>query len=465
MNAAKRLAKRLRESMRRHADREALPGITYAQLHAKAETLATLLRRRDDKYVAVAGEKSAPLYVAVVAAVLAGKTFVPVSLRFDRQRLREVFEMARIILVAPEAREWLASFDLKIEPLFLEAIEKNGNDKSEEKAMPVTPQDDAYVLFTSGTTGVPKAIPISYANLEAYLDYILEKLPVRCDDVVSQTFDISFDLSMHDIFTTFLCGAKLVPIQRSALFMPNKIIEKERITIWFSVPSVAIMMDRLNLLRGTWPSLRRTIFCGEALPVYVAKKWQECATKNEVYNLYGPSELTIAVALHRFDGNKAYPSSIVPIGEVFSTHDYVVQNGELLISGPQRFKGYLNVDKDPFVRIGERLYYKTGDLVEKSEAFGLLYLGRRDNQIKVHGYRIELEEIENTAREMGTVGVALFDEKREEIVLVAERPVDLQGKVPEYMVPKRVIVVDKIPLNINMKFDRKRLQKEWLCND
>ena len=316
-----------------------------------------------------------------------------------------------------------------------------------------------YIMLTSGTTGKPKAIPIKEDNLLNYIIFTINKFNINQNDVVSQTFDISFDLSIHDIFTTFLSGARLVPIQKEHLFIPNKIIKKEKITIWFSVPSIIIYMNKLGLLKDRFETIRLSLFCGEALSTYIAEKWQKCIYNTDVYNLYGPTETTIAIFYHKLKPKK-YKTSTIPIGKIFDNNEYLIKDNELLIAGEQIFDGYLN-STDNFEIIDNKNYYKTGDLVKETK-FGLLYNGRIDEQIKLNGYRIELTEIENKIRQKGIVCACIFDERDNCLVLFSEIKVDIEGLFPKYMQPKKVIVIDKLPLNINGKFDKNKLkEKLW----
>jgi non-ribosomal peptide synthetase component F len=440
----------IEKSFAKHRDRHILPGVTYGEFHNLAEKIKNNLP--DEKFIAVVGEKSFELYASVIGVVLSGKTFIPVSLSFNKERIEEILKFTDTVIVAPEAEEFVKKLNINVNLLYV-------NRMDDKKTSFKIESEYVYMLFTSGSTGKPKAIPITQENLLSYINFVVNKFNINSSDVLSQTFDISFDLSMHDIFTAVLTGAKLVPIPKESLFIPNKIIKREKITVWFSVPSVLVYMDKLRLLNDRFESIRLSLFCGEPLPTYLAKKWKQ-AVNGEIYNLYGPTEATIAISFFKF---RDIDTKIVPIGEIFPTQEYLIRNGELYLSGSQIFNGYLNTDSCPFETINGKKFYKTGDLVKETK-YGLEYIGRKDNQIKLNGYRIELEEIETVARENGANSVAVFDEKRNEIVLFTEKEIDLSGYLPSYMVPKRVVLVDKLPLNTNMKFDRKKL-KESLWKD
>lgn len=436
---------RIKESFKKYKDNYILPDITYEKFEKLVDKISNNLA--DEKFIAVIGEKSFELYASLIAITIKQKTFIPISMSFNKERIEEILKFTNTIIVTNEAKDYIKKLNIKANFIFLDQLKDT---KKEYKIK----SDYIYMLFTSGSTGKPKAIPISQTNLLSYLDFVIDKFKINENDIISQTFDISFDLSMHDIFVAILTGAKLIPIQKTYLFMPNKIIKKEKITIWFSVPSVLVYMDKLKLLNDNFNSIRLSLFCGEALPTYLAKKWQK-ATNSKIYNLYGPTEATIAISYFKFvDTN----TKIVPIGKIFDTQEYLIKDDELYLSGSQIFDGYLNTKFSPFEIINNKKYYKTGDLVKQTK-YGLEYIARKDNQIKLNGYRIELEEIEAVARENGANSVAVFDDRKNEIVLFSEKKIDLTKHLPSYMLPKRVIIVDKLPLNTNMKFDRKKLKE------
>ena len=423
-----------------------LKNYTFDDLLKRAEVIASNLK--DEKNIAIIGEKSFDLYASILAVFMSKKTFIPISMLFSKDRIEEILNYTSTILVAKEAKEFIKKMNLKANIIYLDEISQKDNKLN-------IFSEYVYIMFTSGSTGKPKAIPINETNLKSYLDFVSSKFNITSKDILSQTFDISFDLSMHDIFVSFITGARLVPIPKEYLFMPNKIIKKNKISVFFAVPSVVIYMDKLKLLKDKCPSIRLTLFCGEALPVYIAKKWQECAINSKIYNLYGPTECTIAISYFKFDKNKKYPTSTVPIGEVFDNSSYKIIDNKLFICGDQVFDGYLNA-KNRFIYIDGKKYYNTGDLVKESE-YGLIYLGREDEQIKLNGYRIELGEIENKAREKGAVAVALYDSKKNEIVLFSDKEVELD--LPGYMKPKKVIILKNLPVNKNGKFDKKKLRE------
>jgi non-ribosomal peptide synthetase component F len=273
---------------------------------------------------------------------------------------------------------------------------------------------------------------------------------------------------------------------------PGQFINASRLTVWFSVPSTAVFMRRLGLLKpGKYPDLRLSLFCGEALPAETVKQWAQAAPNSRIENIYGPTELTIACTAYRWDPNRSpleCENGIVPIGQAFQDMDALVVDehlcevspgleGELLMSGPQLSLGYWQ-DAEKTARSfvvppgKDRVYYRTGDRVRRShEDQPMIYLGRLDNQVKILGHRVELGEVESLARQIsgvdgvvavawpvtasGADGIELFLETdTADLKEVHDR---MKSQLPAYMVPRAIHLLARFPLNANGKYDRKTM--------
>lgn len=360
---------------------------------------------------------------------------------------------------------------------------------------PQRPAELAYLMFTSGSTGAPKGVGISHANVCAYLEAIGRRLELGQEDRCSQFFDLTFDLSVHDLFVTWAAGACLVTPSRTDLLMPQRFVQKHGLTVWFSVPSLAIHLRRLALLRpGTLPGLRWALFCGEALPTAVAREFQAAAVRARLVNLYGPTEATIAFTEFTVDPAAADHElgAVVPIGRPLAGQEVVVVDaalrpvadgtvGELCLGGDQVASGYW---QDPattasrFVTLdvpgrGSRRWYRTGDLARWDDAVGLRFHGRVDRQVKVRGYRVELQEVEEAVRvAAGVDAVAVIPWPRDAdggaqglvaFIVGAAAAIDVRaacGRVlPEYMIPTELHGLTELPLNHNGKVDHAQLQQ------
>jgi amino acid adenylation domain-containing protein len=365
----------------------------------------------------------------------------------------------------------------------------------EWRTVDVAANSIAYMLFTSGSTGQPKGVMVSHANVLHYVEYVTRRYAFTSDDRFSQTFDLTFDLSAHDMFVAWQNGACVCcPTQKQSI-KPGAFINDAGLTVWFSVPSTALFMHRLGVLKpGMYPRLRLSLFCGEALPVEIVRQWALAAPNSAIENLYGPTELTIACTAYRWDSTNSPAECehrVVPIGEPFDQMEAVIVDeelrevddgaaGELLMTGPQLSLGYWQDEertRKAFVRLPGRpgVYYRTGDRVRRqTPGKPLTYLGRVDSQIKVLGHRVELGEVESAVRKAsGLEGVVALGwpmtasgAEAIEVFLQAEEAdvksllAEIKRKLPPYMVPRNIHVLRHLPLNANGKFDRAALHKK-----
>jgi amino acid adenylation domain-containing protein len=350
----------------------------------------------------------------------------------------------------------------------------------------------AYLLFTSGSTGIPKGVMVSHANVLHFVDRMLDRFDVTHEDRLSQTFDMTFDVSVFDMFVGWDRGACVCCPSAATVIKPGKFIRESELTIWFSVPSIALLMKRLGMLKpGLYPSLRWSLFAGEPLPVEVARQWAEAAPNSTIENLYGPTEVTVICTGYRWDPSRSPAESefgVVPIGWPLSGLDALVvddrlrevepgREGELIVAGPQVTLGYLDDPEKTAAAFvvppgrSER-FYRTGDLVRRPLGDGPIgYLGRIDHQVKINGIRVELGEIEAHLREASGVDevVALGWPRSESSALAITAFVCADGldaeavrarmaeQLPDYMIPKAIHTLPELPLNANGKIDRKAL--------
>jgi non-ribosomal peptide synthetase component F len=268
-------------------------------------------------------------------------------------------------------------------------------------------------------------------------------------------------------------------------------VQRSGVTVWFSVPSTGLLMKKLGMLEpGLYPDLRLSLFCGEALPAELVDAWARAAPNSTIENLYGPTELTVACTRYRWDPERS-PSQcdrgIVPIGQPFNDMQVLVADeqmgevapgevGELLMTGPQLASGYLDDTvrtEAAFVRPPGRkaVYYRTGDRVRRpTPGEPLIYRGRMDDQIKIHGYRVELGEIEAVLRQEAKTDVAVAigwppsASGADSIVafLAGEHDTEalrarIATKLPSYMVPRTIHLVPTVPRSANGKVDRSAL--------
>ena len=269
-------------------------------------------------------------------------------------------------------------------------------------------------MFTSGSTGVPKGVPISHGNICSFLSNAMESYNLTAEDRLTQLFEHTFDLSIFDMFMAWSAGAATCILDDAVALDPGEYLRQQQISLWFSVPSLALRLARRGrLLPGSFPTLRWSLFCGEALSSEVAQSWHVAAPYSQIENLYGPTELTVACS--RFTWTPSVPlgdyeQGIVPIGKLFSNLKGKVVDeaceevpcgdiGELCVAGGQTFSGYWGATEDDARAFISEVsedgwrYYRTGDLVaQRNDVF--VFCGRKDTQIKLGGHRIELGQVE-----------------------------------------------------------------------
>jgi non-ribosomal peptide synthetase component F len=330
---------------------------------------------------------------------------------------------------------------------------------------------------------------ISAGSVRHFLQSMRTRFAFTRDDRVAEPIELSFDLSVFNMFMTWNAGASLHLVPASQVMAPAKFIKQNRITVWFSIPSVITMMKRTKSLKpDSLPELRYSIFCGEPLPLSAVQSWREAAPNSIIDNLYGPTEATVACLQERVtDSPVVTPQrGIISIGDPIPGMEACIvnsnlqvlpptQSGELAVSGPQLASGYFHAPDLTSLRFKEisgKRWYLTGDLAYQDEAGKFHHLGRLDHQVKILGYRVELEEIEAHLRDVSgtdlTAAVAwpVSNGTAEGIVGFVAKPIvpeqvreSLRKRLPSYMVPSSIRSLEHLPLSPNGKIDRNALIK------
>jgi D-alanine--poly(phosphoribitol) ligase subunit 1 len=487
---------------------------SYGELAAEAARVASWLRShfsRADRAprVGILGTRSFETYAGILGAAWAGCTYVPLNPRSPSGRLASILRRASLdaVIVDKRGSAHLADLGPLLPPQLLAARGINADiseghicdwdnlptDADDIPPASVGPDHPAYILFTSGTTGVPKGVVLSASSVAHFLNCIREQYHFCPEDRVGQFSETSFDVSVFEMFASWDGGASLHVVPENMLMAPAGFIREHALTVWSSVPSVILMLTGLNFLKpGFFPSLRISYFAGEGLPVASARAWQAAAINSRVDNQYGPTEATITCIGQAFSEPPVETEGrgTLAIGRIYpGTHAEVVspggkflvagQSGELALSGPQLAMGYLDDPEQTELRfpilnhptLGLSRWYLTGDLARQDSEGRFHHLGRIDSQVKVLGNRVELEEIEAHLRTVcGTDAVAtvawpVINGNAAGIVAFisggrltpAAARTELAKRVPHYMVPGRVVPIETLPLSTNGKIDRKVL--------
>lgn len=493
------LYQRFQEHAEQYADQIALEigtaRYTYSALEDAAQNVVQWLEQAGaSKVVGILAAKSLSTYSGVLGILATRRCFIPFTKKMPPARIVDILDETGVdTLVVGEDYQELYNDIVQLAERPITCIrpeaaqpgmalsQQTGDAAASAGAPAAVEEDTAYILYTSGSTGRPKGIPVSHANVAAYLDNVHQQYDIGTGDRCSQMFDLTFDPSIHDMFVTWAAGATLVVPNANEIIAPRKFIIDRQITIFATVPSTAYFMMKTRMLRADdFPHLRYTLFTGEALPFQIFRAWQDAAPNAQIINGYGPTELTINIAAHAIPTDLRHEdcyNGIVPIGKLYGGHQMLLQSasdgkGELCVSGPQVVRGYINNQEKTeaaFFEDGAR-YYRTGDLVFMDEEENLHFTGRTDTQIKLRGYRVELSEIEARIKEQvrGEVivlawpyhegiaqGVVAFHDDPEAVQ--ANIVMHCKRSLPEYMIPSQIRAIPEFPLNSNGKIDRKRL--------
>jgi D-alanine--poly(phosphoribitol) ligase subunit 1 len=355
----------------------------------------------------------------------------------------------------------------------------------------------AYIMFTSGSTGVPKGVAVTHQNVLHFIEWGRTRFGISCEDNFANLSPMYFDNSVFDFYVALFSGASLTPVYRELMTRPYDLVEyvgRMNCTIWFSVPSLLIYLATMKAFTpDALSSLRRIVFGGEGYPkVELKKLYDRFSPQADLVNVYGPTECTCICSAHTLtDDDFTDLSGLPTLGRLNQNFDHRIldengrdaSTGELCLIGPNVAAGYFN---DPertaasFHSLGEpnrfmKRMYRTGDLV-REEGGRLYFIGRKDNQIKHMGYRIELEEIEHMLVKLPQVSQAAVVYQRSNTAFgklvgfaactgeVDEKTLlrELAMLLPEYMVPSKLILMPVLPTNPNGKVDR---QKLWAILD
>lgn len=478
--------------------------LTYGESAAMARGLAGLLRRHvKTGRVGILASRSVEACIGILGTVWSGGTYVPLNLKLPEERLRQLFASLELdaLIVDTRGARCLTKTLVAVGPRLIigsdEAVKLLGDtvarplsavgEEGPEQPVAVDADDLAYIEFTSGTTGVPKGVMVPVGAVNSYLAVTQDRFGLTAEDRMAETCDITFDLSVHNMFLAWLVGASLHVVSPLQMVSPAKFIRDRKITAWLSVPSVIGLMRRAKALEpGSLPSLRLSWFCGEPLPLAAAQAWAAAAPNSHVENIYGPTEATVACLWQPLtDPAVVTPSrGIVAIGEPYPGMEAAILDdklrplpagtpGEIALAGDQVTKGYFKQEEltaQRFPVIDGRTWYLTGDLGMQDENGIFHHLGRIDNQVKINGNRIELEEVEMHLRaasgsdHVAAVAWPVVDGLAEGLVafMVGDCPIDtvrasMKERIVGYMVPNAFHQIDVMPLNGNGKTDRKAL--------
>lgn len=492
-NLAARFSERVREMPAATALLHEDHSWTYAELGDASRRVAGWLEREGieaGSRVGILAGRGVRAYTGILGASWAGCTWVPLNPAHPADRLGNLLERAELdaLIVDEVGAELLPALDAPPKVL---APGSTPAEPTANAPIPCKGDDIAYLMFTSGTTGIPKGVMISHSAIDHFIEVMQARYGIGPGDRVSQFFELTFDLSVFDVFMSLSYGASLCVLPEAARLGPAAFISEQKLTVWFSVPSAMVLMNRFGQLRcGAFPDLRLSLFCGEPLPADPVANWMAAAPDSVIENLYGPTEATLACLLQpcKSDLRVTQERECVAIGQPYpGMHAAILdmdgqgmlsdgEPGELLLAGVQLAEGYWqdrNLTDQQFIMLEGTRWYRSGDLARQDADGCFHHLGRIDNQVKIFGHRVELEDIDTHLRQAchsesamavawpvkhgSAQGIVAFVAGSD--LNVAQIREEMKKRVPEYMVPRQVRFLESLPLNANGKFDRPALVK------
>jgi amino acid adenylation domain-containing protein len=451
--------------------------LTYAELNAAADRIAgelLKLQLGNGQRVALCCPKSNQSLASLFGILKTGAAYVPVDYSAPPERNRFVVKDCSVaaMIISKDLFEFFSDAFSLVSSLGGNLVLVKNNDSNKESS----PDDLAYVLYTSGSTGVPKGVMYSHAGALDFVNWCSDTFSPRENDRFSSHAPFHFDLSVFDIFVSIKHGAALVLIKEEVAKQPlllAQLLAKEKISVWYSTPSALRMLSDFGKLeKHDLSALRMILFAGEVFPV---NKFNELRTKipaAEYYNLYGPTETNVCT-WYKVPGKINAP---MPVGKVCPHYKAMIRDEELLISGRGVMLDYWNkTAKDPFFYDEQgKKWYRTGDLVELDEDGNYLFKGRRDRMVKRNGYRIELDEIEaalnrhpdikacavihSHAADGVIISAVVIVEQEEKRSLIRMKEYCMKH-LPSYMIPNDFIFAETLPYTSSHKIDYQKLKQ------
>jgi D-alanine--poly(phosphoribitol) ligase subunit 1 len=507
LSILERLAQVVKKYPKRIAFADLNKNYTYIQLWQGISGVANKLNKEfsGKNPVLIYGANDFDMLVAMLGVNAAGQAYIPVDEHTPDSRVRLIIDSSKPVAIIVVSAKNMDDFNGKLfegyPVFFLEDFDYQSELTTISLEEAVRGEDTNYLIYTSGTTGAPKGVEVSHQNLLSFTEWMLCDFKFIEENQVLLQAPFSFDLSIFSLYPALLSGGTLVSLSKEETSNFKKLFERlntTEINTWISTPSfVDICLLDPSFTEKNHPKLEQFIFCGEELTVRVAGKLLEKFPNSVVWNTYGPTEATGAVTYVQVTADLLEEYQRLPIGKAkagveIRIHDpetkqpvSLGEQGEIVIVGDSVARGYYrNSEKtiEVFGVIDGKPAYYTGDAGRIDTTGQLLYQGRIDFQVKMNGYRIELQDIESHLSSFAAIEKAIvlpqmdYDQRVRSLiaVIVPKEEVNnerefgkliregLKGKIMDYMMPARFILMEEFPLNKNGKVDRNVLTEKLI---
>lgn len=461
---------------------------SYKQLFNFVEQIYEAITYVPDQFVGLYATDDIRTYATILALWLQGKSYVPLNPTHPIDRQIETINAIHGKYIISSIREYYLDIE-GVKMIYTDGFQSNGYERMDTMEIAEVSDDtSAYMLFTSGSTGKPKGVQITRGNVAYFIDSMNHiGLNITSADKCLQPFDLTFDFSVSGYVIPLAKGASIYTIPNKAVKFTYiaELLEEYHLTVLQMVPSMIRNLlpyiDEVDL-----SSVHYNILCGEALTSKIIQEWHQRNQEMVSYNMYGPTEDTVFCTCYIINKsnitNPLVANDIVSIGMTFCNSGLLLINddkietgpnkvGELCLCGGQLTPGYWNNEKEnstKFFMIDDIQYYLTGDLCYYTEDGNLMFVGRKDFQVKINGYRVELGEIESLYTEVSkgkfciVIPFQNVQNNTELAIVIESKEYDytahkeyLASMLPKYMVPSQWLFVKNMPLNSNGKVDRK----------
>ena len=476
--------------------------VTFNDIYDKSRCIASYIldtKNIKNKPIIVLLEKGVYNLLVFHGITYSGNIYVPIDVTQPKERIKNIISVLcpELAVVNENTKEKIIDILDKDKIIYIEDCLSYYIDENKllNVKQNIISTDPLYIIFTSGSTGVPKGVVINHQSVIDYITWVVDTYKIKETDIIGNQAPFYFDNSVLDIYTTLYTGCMLYLMQEKNFAFPAKIlkeIEENRVTSIFWVPSVLITIANSMLLeKYEYKGLNKILFAGEVMPNKQLNIWRKNLPNALYSNLYGPTEITVDCLYYIVD-REFSDDEPLPIGIPCNNTDVIILNeanelveqgevGEICVRGISLSMGYYNnLDRtkevfvqNPLNQHYPELIYRTGDLGYYNAYKEVIYVGRKDFQIKHNGYRIELGEIETavfSVEEMENVCV-LYNNNEKEITLFYTSKSELNikyirerllNKIPKYALPTKVYYLKEMPLTSNGKIDRQLLKKEYI---